>query len=288
MNVDRRSFRMAIAVAVLAVVGGMTACTTDDNDPGASGSGGTSGGLDGGMGGKLGGGGSGGGAPAGTACASPIVVPAARPGIADFDGYDGVTSVRTWSAPLGGDSASNQYVGPFGYGDRADGFPETFEMTTGHESMYAPRIADSLAQAYGGGMGTWLSACLNATAFQGISFWVRGNTPSGTSALALTMQETLPSTPAKAGDAIGICAGDATTCVHPKFAFAVTDTWTKVQAPWASFMPGNAAGTSVTPNGRNINQLQWSADLIWKPDAAGVYMPVAAPYELVVDTIAFY
>jgi hypothetical protein len=208
--------------------------------------------------------------------------------LANFDAYDGVSDLKTWSAPLGGDSASNAYIGPFGYGDRSNGFPETFEMTTGHESMYAPRIADTLAQAYGGGMGTWLSGCLNATAFQGISFWVRGSTPMGTSALTLTMQETMPSTPAKAGDPIGTCTGTAMTCIHPKFVFPVTATWTRIQIPWTSFTAGSAAGTAVTPNGRNINQIQWGVDLIWLAGDGGVYVPTPAPYELVVDTLTFY
>jgi hypothetical protein len=222
------------------------------------------------------------------ACVAPYVIPPASPGVADFDSYDGVSTLGMWSFPLGGDSAAGVYAGPFGYGDRPSGFPETFDMVAGQASKYGLRIADTLAQAYGGGLGTWLSACVNATQFTGFSFWVRGNSPMGKATLTVSMQETLPITPAKPGDATGSCAGDLTTCLHPTFSFTVTEAWTKIQAPWTDFTAGNAAGTIVTPNGRDIRQVQFGVALNWGPDAAGVYMPVPAPYELVVDTLAFY
>ena len=292
MNVNLGSPRIAICAAVFGIAGGLTACTTDSNDPGAgAGSGGTAGTPmgTGGAGGAAGATGAGGMAPSGTVCALPISIAAATPGIADFDAYDG-TALGSWTFPLGGDSVSGVTAGVFGYGDRPAGNPETFEMAAGQNSKYAMRIADTLAQVYGGGMGTWLSACLNATKFAGVSFWARGSTPMGKSALTLSMQETLPSKPAKAGDAIGTCAGTvaAKTCVHPTFAVAVTDTWTKIQAPWSAFTAGSAAGTAVSPDGRNITQVQFGVELIWVPDAAGVYAPIPAPYDLAVDSLTFY
>ena len=294
MNVNFGFLRMAIAVAAVAAADGtmMTGCTSDPDDPGTAvmtGSDGMTGSDTGSMPGTaVGGAGGGSTGPAGTACASPITIPAASPGIADFDGYDGVTSLGTWFFPLGGNSTTGVIAGPFGYGDRASGFPETFDLVAGQDSKYGLRIADTLAQAYGGGMGTWLSACLNASRFAGISFWVRGNVPTAKGTLTLSMQETLPSTPAKTGDAIGTCAGTGTMCVHPTYPFDVTDTWTKVQVPWASFTPGMAPGGSVSPDGRNIIQIQFGVGLVWAADANGVYQPTPAPYELVLDTLSFY
>ena len=285
MNVNFEFFRIANSVAVLGIAGGLIACTTDSNDPGAmAGTGGMTG-TPTGTGGTGGGGGM---PPAGTACASPITIAAATPGIADFDAYDGVTALASWSFPLGGDSVSGVFAGPFRYGDRADGLPETFEITAGQDSKYALRIADTLAQNYGGGMGTWLSACLNATGFTGISFWVKGNAPKVS--LKVPMQETLPSTPANTGDKIGTCAGTIAdkTCVHPIFTFPVTNTWTKIEAPWTSFTPGIAGTTAVMPNGRNITQFEFAIELIWVPNATGVYAPTPAPYDLAVDSMTFY
>jgi len=292
MNVNRGAFRVAVA-AVMFGVGGATGCTTDDDDPGVktggagtSGGAGTTGGA--GTGGNVGTGGMGGTGTSTAACVSPYAVPAGSPVVFDFDAYDGVSDLGKWSAPLGGDPAAGVYAGPFSYGDRATGFPETFNAVEGQASKYALRIADTLAEKYGGGMGTWLSGCLNATQFAGFSFWVKGNLPMGKGTLTVSMMETLSSTPAKAGDKVGTCTGTATTCVHPTYLFNVTDTWTKVQVPWSSFTAGSAAGTAVTPNGRNITQLQFGVGLNWVSDASGAYVPVPAPYELVVDTLAFY
>jgi hypothetical protein len=293
MNVNRGTFRLVMAAGALGIFGA-TACTSDANDPGATGSGGAHGGSGGaagtgaGTGGTIAAGGSGGTGTTGTVCAVPYVIPASSPGVADFDAYDGVSDLGKWSAPLGGDTASGVYAGPFGYGDRSSGFPETFGVVDGQSSKYALRIADTLAANYGGGMGTWLSACLNATHFSGVTFWVKGATPKGTATLTLQMQDTLPATPAKAGDPIGTCAGTSTTCVHPTFIFPVTTTWTKIQAPWTGFTAGNAAGPAVAPDGRNISQLQVGVDLNWVTDATGAYVPVPAPYDVSIDTLAFY
>ncbi|HET6150824.1 MAG TPA: hypothetical protein VFH68_25025 [Polyangia bacterium] len=287
MNVNFAFLRIASSVVVLGIAGGLIACTTDPNDPGAmAGSGGMAG-TPMGTGGAAGAVGAGGMAPAGTACASAVSIAAATPTIADFDTYDG-RDLGTWSFPLGGDSASGVLAGTFRYGDRADGFPETFEMTAGQNSMYALRVADTLAQNYGGGMGTWLSTCVNATKFTGISFWVKGNAPKVS--LKMPMQETLPSTPANAGEKIGTCAGTIAdkTCVHPIFTFPVTNTWTKIEAPWTSVTPGNAAGTAVMPDGRNITQFEFAIELMWVADITGAVVPTPAPYDVTVDSMTFY
>ena len=288
MNVKNGSLRLVVVALGLGVLGA-NACTTDKDDPGAAagnaGTTGTGGAGGTGTGGMTGGAGRG---ATGTICASSYLVPAASPVVVDFDAYDGVSDIKTWSSPLGGDTAAGVYAGPFTYGDRANGFPEMSGMVAGQGSTYALRIADTLAANYGGGLGTWLSACLNATGFSGVTFWVRGASPKGTATLTVQMGDTLPSTPAKVGDPIGTCAGTGTQCVHPTFVFPLTTTWTKIMVPWASFTAGNAVGTAVRPDGRNISQLQVAIDLNWMPDAQGVYMPVPAPYELAVDTLAFY
>jgi len=68
----------------------------------------------------------------------------------------------------------------------------------------------------------------------------------------------------------------------------VTDTWTKIEAPWTSFTPGNAAGTAVMPDGRNITQFEFAIELIWVPDTSGAYVPTPAPYDVTVDSMTFY
>lgn len=301
MAISFRFLGFAVAGTALGAVASLAGCTTDDGDAdGSAGTAANTGGASSGAGttaagttsGSPPGAGSstGGSASSGAGvCAAATVIKADAPGIADFDNYDGVTDLAKWSFPLGGESASGVYAGPFGYGDREGNTPETFEMADGDDSTYALRIADTLAQKFGGGAGIWLSACLDASKLSGISFWVRGDAPKGEAKLTLSMGETTPAIPAKADDKPGTCMGDAVTCVHPSFSFPVTDAWTEVKVPWASFTVGDAAGTVVTPDGSNITQVQFAVELEWIPGADGVtYEPVPAPYELAVDTVSFY
>jgi hypothetical protein len=281
MRIDFRFLGFAVVGSALFGLGQMAACTGDTNSLGA-----------GGAGGSIGGSGSGGvpaasGGAAGTTtavtpvCAKPILL--AKPGIADFDNYAGAP-LSTWSFPLGGDQTTGILAGTFGYGDGPNDLPATFAMVPGNNSTNALEIADTASAVYGGGMGLWISECLNATNFSGISFWVRGSAPTGKAKFTILMKETTPATGSKAGT----CQGTDTTCVHPTYTFTVTDTWTQIQIPWASFTGGAAAGTPVTPDGRNIWQIQFDVGLNWAAPDGGPIGPVPGAYTLDVDTLTFY
>jgi hypothetical protein len=290
VSINSKLWRYAAIAPVLAATIHTAGCTTDDTDP--DGKGGSSSAGKGGGGGSGGGGnamgGSGGQAPAGTVCANPIAIPSTATGIADFDTYDGSKALDAWSFPLNNDTTLNVYGGPFGYGDRANNVAETFDLIDGYGgTMYALTVADTKAENYGGGLGIWLSTCINATAFTGVSFWVRGSAPTGKATLKISMGDTMTSMPAT-GTKIGTCPGTDKTCIHPMYEFAVTDEWVQIKAPWTGFKAGDAAGTPVIPNGRNIEQFGIDIGLVWAPDAGGVYVPTPAPYELVVDSLAFY
>lgn len=297
--------RLWLGAFALLAFGSLAGCISDDSDPaeddetggtGGSGTGGSSGSATGGSSGSATGG-SGGGGPAGTACAAPIRIPSSSPGIADFEGYMGQMPLKDWSMALGGETASGVFTGPFGYGDddvdaAGQPIPETFAMVTGNDSEYALGIADTLAEEYGGGMGMWLSACLDASAFTGISFWVRGTAPTGMAKLSLLMNETTSAEPASAtakkGTCPGIDSGDAPTCVHPSHMFAVTDDWTEVRVAWSAMTPGTAVSTPVRPDGHNIWQIQFDVGLVWVDDGTGVYVPTPAEYAFEIDDMAFY
>lgn len=278
-------------------LGSMAACLSDDgateeetggtggSDEGTGGAAGGAGPSSGGDAGSSASGGTGNAPPGNTACAAPIVISSATPGIADFEDYDGGADLGTWSFALGGDSSTGVFAGTFIYGDEATGFPETYSMVEGNDSTYAFSISDTLAEEYGGGMGLWLSDCVDLTAFSGISFWVRGNAPTGQAKLSLLMEET---TPAADGETVGTCDGTIETCLHPSYMFDVSDTWTQVTVNWAEFLEGDAAGTAVTADGHNIWQLQFDIPVAWVPDDAGDYQPVPAPYELVVDDMTLF
>ncbi len=287
MRIAFRFLGLAGAVSALVGLGQIAACTSDKDSSGVGGAGGPTGGSAGVP--AASGGAAGTTTAVATACAKPILLAVTKPGIANFDGYDGASALSTWSFPLGGDATSNIYAGTFGYGDRPNGLPETFAMVDGNSSKYALEIADTASAVYGGGMGLWISECLNATNFSGISFWVRGSAPTGQAKFTILMQETTPATPSKVGSKAGTCQGTDTTCVHPTYMFTVTDTWTQIQIPWASFTAGNAAGTPVKPDGRNIWQIQFDIGLNWvTPDGGSAAVPVPGAYKLDVDTLTFY
>jgi hypothetical protein len=297
----RRVSRLWLFGFALLGLGTFAGCISDDADPEADddATGGSSGGSGGTTGGSSGTAGSNGGT-AGTApstkCAAPTALPSSNPGIATFDEYDGDAVLKTWYFALGGDSSIGVQAGPFGYGDHAVGTdgqpePEFFRMVDGTDSTYALSISDTEADEYGGGMGLWLSNCLDATAFSGISFWIRGDTPMGNVKLSVFMEETTSNMPA-AGGALGTCpgidTGDAPTCVHPSVRVPVTDTWTEQRIAWSGLSAGLAAGTPVVPDGHNIWQIQIGVELIWVDDGTGVYVPTPAPYEVAIDTVTFY
>jgi hypothetical protein len=288
---------LAGTASALVGIGQMTACTTADSDTGAGGAAGSTAGtttVPGGTGGVAGTGAGGSTTtPAGgTACAKTKTLSAAKPSIGNFDSYDGAADLSSWSFPMGGESSTGIFWGTFGYGDRANGGPGTFDMTTGHSAPYALRVADTMAQNWGGGMGLWISDCLNATVFTGISFWVRGNAPKGTATLAAFMSETTPTVASVTGHKTGTCPGNDTTCINPKFEFGVTDSWVFIQAPWTAFAKGDAATGSATvaADGHNLWQIQFDIGLNFVPGATSTdpWVPVPAPYELVVDDLAFY
>ena len=304
MNMKLSVFGLASALSSLVWLAQMTACTGDDAAAGGAAgttaaTGGTSaGGSSAGAatGGASGGSaGSGGSAP--TSSCKPI--PSTKPGIADFETYDG-SVISKWSFAMGADSSTGIFSGPFGYGDREGNVAETFEMAAGHASTYAMHLADSMPNRtpganglYGGGMGLWLSGCVSATAFSGISFWVKGDAPNPMPNATFTMQmlETLPVTPATPDGNAGTCAGDDKTCLAPTFEFPVTSEWVQIKAAWSGFKAGSAAGTAVVPDGKDIVQVQWAEGLVFAPpegDAGGAYVAVPAAYELLVDDIAFY
>jgi hypothetical protein len=290
MYIGFRFLGLASAVSMLMGLGSMTGCTSDD-DSNNGGAGGTGGAAPGGAGGTTVPTGGGGSTTTSSALACPklTVLDGTKPGIADFDTYDGASDLSTWSFAMGGDSSTGIFAGTFGYGDRANNKPETFDMATGHASLYGLRVKDSMAVAWGGGMGIWMSGCLDVRKFTGIQFWVRGNAPDGTAKFSVLMKETTPVTPAQAGNKTGTCQGIAEkTCIHPFKKFEVTADWKLIQVPWTGFDAGDAAGTPVVANGSNIWQIQYDIGLSWMPDASGAYVPVPSAYELEIDTIAFY
>ena len=93
---------------------------------------------------------------------------------------------------------------------------------------------------------------------------------------------------AKKGTCPGIDSGDAPTCVHPSYVFAVTGHLDRDSSPLERGDGWRAVSTPVVPDGHNIWQLQFDVGLVWADNGAGVYAPTPAEYEFVVDDMTFY
>jgi hypothetical protein len=208
------------------------------------------------------------------------------PLLADFDGYDGTTDPTKWvwafNAPSG--SAKAGYAGLYAYSDDT-GSPAVSIVGPGNnDSRYAGKLATSSpASKWGGALGMWMS-CVDAKAYQGISFWVKGTAPTGTATLTLATEATSP--PDKDDPAGG---GTCTSgeCKGASIDFPVSSTWAQVLVKWDALTPGTANGSTVTTSGGDIAGLTWQVGLKFTDGGDAGWLPVSASYDLAVDDVQF-
>ena len=209
---------------------------------------------------------------------------ASSPLVADFEGYDGTTAANSWGWAFNGAPGSTTavYAGLY---DSNDGTGSPLMSIAGpgyNASKYAATISNTQATKWGGQLGMWMG-CIDASAYQGISFYVQGTVPGGSATMTLaTEATTAPDTTDPNGG--GTCTTG--TCAVASITFPVTSTWSQVLVPWATFTAGTANGASVTTDGNGITGLSWNAGLTYgaAPGDAG-YAPVPAAYNLSVDNV---
>jgi hypothetical protein len=298
-----------IALLIAAITGG-AACSTSNVDPnnpgsgGAKGSGGRTGvvtGTGGGMvvgpptgaGGFVGPNGAGGSnAPVQKLCATKMTV--ANPVLINFETYDGMVTADKFGTAFGGTAANmgNAYMGPYAFGDGS--VTPTLSILAGHPpSNWAVAESATGAKTWGMGGGFWMSNCVNASAYKGITFFVRGSGPLNVFSFNLSMESTTPPDPANAAGG-GTCTGTSSTCTPAtKLDIPLTTDWTQVSLLWSDFTPGMNGATAVVPNGDNIVGLGWSVPLMFQldpsanGDAAGPYVAVMGDLLINIDDVAF-
>jgi hypothetical protein len=264
---------------------------------GAAGSGGASA-----TGGAAGSGGTGGSGAVAKDCATQATV--TSPIFADFEGYDGTVGASDFVFLVPGTTAT--YAGSYFFDDDPTTGTEfgtsTFSILAGHASDWGISLARSYTAvdlqpgAWGASTGIWFG-CIDASAFSGLSFWVRGSVPLGTVSLALAMEDTSPPAANPAGG--GTCTGTAETCKPPTASeIPVTADWTQITLPWGMFTPGTAGATEVPATGARLTGMQFSAGLEFVADPAFVddpddpsdmptYIAVPAPIDFKLDDIGF-
>jgi hypothetical protein len=206
--------------------------------------------------------------------------------VADFESYDGKTAVDTWAWAFNGaaGSASAVYAGLYNSND-GTGSPLMSIAGPGYSSSkYAASISNTQASGWGGQLGMWMG-CIDASAYQGISFWVQGTAPTGKGTLAIASEATsAPDTTDANGG--GTCTSG--TCKPASVDFPVSSSWSQVLVQWGTLTPGTANGANVTPTGDKITGLSWNVSPTYAPGPGDSgYVPVPAAYSLTVDDVQF-
>ena len=202
--------------------------------------------------------------------------------ITDFETFDRKRGVA--GLAFGAPNDVGMASGTLWASDDGTGQPVVEVVTGAASTKFAVRASNTAASRWGVALGVWLN-CLDATAFQGVEFWVRGSTPTGAGRIAVDMRETMP--PDSRHPDKGTCVGadPAYDCYPPHADFPVTGSWSKVRLAWPDFHPGFNGSTLVMANGDNITGFSFAARLEWKPEAAQA-QPGAV--ELAIDEISFF
>lgn len=165
------------------------------------------------------------------------------------------------------------------------------EMVEGHDgSDDAMQISNTDAVNWGGllsvsfpGNGS-SPGCLDASAYDGVQFWIKGSSPSGNFGVSLN---TLDTVPASSG---GLCNGSAANdCKSATLQFALpadAETWMNVQVPWSAMTPGLGSQAACVPvTGQNLTQLVIQPFMAYPPPD---FKLAPGPYQIAVDDLAFY
>jgi hypothetical protein len=217
----------------------------------------------------------------------------------NFENYNGTVTVDNYLTAFGGATVNtgNAYTGIYGYPEAKGTTAPTMSILAGHPPSMWAGSEQLAATIYGMGGGVWMG-CADASAYKGISFWVRGTSGKGTFQFSISMDGTqLPSGTNNAGG--GTCPGVAAspgvnaTCVDPTMTnIPLTQDWAQVTIMWSDFTPGLSGTTSVVPNGDNIVGMAWNVPLAFQADPtmpadAGVYVPVPETLLINIDDITF-
>jgi len=154
---------------------------------------------------------------------------------------------------------------------------------------YAVQIADSNAVNWGGILLFYFPSgttptCLNAPAYTGVEFSIKGSAPSGKIAVNLGMLDTI------AVADHGLCDNaTAADCKNANIEWPLPSdpaAWAHVQVPWSAFTPGIGSGRACVPvTGQNIVQLAIQPLMSYPPPN---YMLAPGPYMIAVDNVRFY
>jgi len=226
-------------------------------------------------------------------CTTKVTVQ--TPSIASFETYDGTTAAADYSWVFGGAAEGMLGVHSSSYSFGDGSATPTLAILAGHGGNYGLTVSVTNATKWGEGFGMYLldeqykPGCINASAYKGVTMWVRGMVPTGTFSFGVSMsQATMPSTSAPGGSCTGT---DDATCKSPTAVdLPVSATWTQVDVLWADMLGGlSGPAVPLVANGDNITGFSFGANLTFMPESEGsmVYVPVPGDISIVIDDLAF-
>lgn len=216
------------------------------------------------------------------------------PSITNFDDYAGGNPASYTYYVNGKPPAAGSALGAIQHiddGSAANGTSVVgTEMVPGRAgSGYALQISDTNAVNWGGLLSLYFPGsagpgCLDASAYSGIEFWIKGSSPSGNAGVSLNLLDTVPTSSG------GLCSGTGSgDCRAATLQFALPadpETWMKVQVPWSALTPGLGSGAACVPvTGQNLSQIVIQPFMRYPPPN---YMFAPGAYQISVDDLSFY
>jgi hypothetical protein len=231
--------------------------------------------------------------PAETGSCTAVTAPA----IADFDDYVAGTAAGSYSYYVNGKPpAPGAQLGAIlhvGDGSDTNGGTSVIatEMVAGEGAAgHALQISNTNATNWGGLLmfyfisGGATPGCLNAPAYTGVEFSIRGSSPSGRFGVSVGMLDTTP-----VADN-GLCSNaNVDDCKSASIEMrlpADAAAWTQVSVPWSALTPGVGSALSCVPvTGQNIVRLVIQPFMRYPPPN---YMLEPGPYSIAVDNVRFF
>lgn len=208
---------------------------------------------------------------------------APAPSAIRFD-FDALSATRFASGVLTFGDAERPLEAVLAYYDDQTGDYELALTAGAEQTAHALRASNSAASGWGGGIALVMS-CFDASQFEGVEFWVRGETPAGSFVF-------------------GIDTGDDTSATVE---LLTPGEWSYVRVPFSNLqLTGDAAGAwPARPGGggfggnlpnpnpfdpSDVRALVWSSQLRYseQPPGSANWEAETGAYEIVVDDVRFY
>jgi endo-1,4-beta-xylanase len=183
-----------------------------------------------------------------------------------------------------------QHVGDGSDSDGGTGVIATEMVPGAADAGYALQFSNTNAANWGGLLMLYFpgasatSSCLDASAYTGVEFSIKGSVPSGKFGVSLNMLDTMASTDG------GLCdSATESDCKNATVELplpADPETWTQVRVPWSALTPGVGDDSACIPvTGQNVARLVIQPFMNYPPPD---YAYEPGPYSIAVDDLKFY